>query len=711
MVFRPRVWSWTRWPVRCLALLGAVVCGWACALGVAAPAVAADKPAEAAVPVKKVVLYSSGVGYFERSGEVEGDAKLDLRFQTAEVNDLLKSLVPRDLGGGQVSTVTYGSMDPITRTLKTFAIDLTDNPTLGALLAQVRGEGVEIRQGGQPTEGTIVGLEKRREEAGDEVIEREFLLLLTSGGLRSFALDAIESVRLTNPSLDADLRQALGVLALGHSTDKKTVSLQFTGKGRRPVRVGYVLETPIWKTSYRLVLADGQEPTLQGWAIVENTTEDDWRDVRLTLVSGRPISFVMNLYQPLYVPRPEVVPELFASLAPQTYGQDMDRAEQEFAARKAAPAPAMAAAPAAPPAPSRLRAAEGFASGGGGFGADQQADKLESLALGRGVQSLATAEEVGELFQYEIAVPVSLARQQSALLPIVTAPVKADKLSIYNAAVHAKHPLRGLRFVNSTDLHLMQGPITVFDDGAYAGDAQIEDLPPKSERLVSYALDLETEVAPLPKPVTTELVGVKIYRGTLYSSHRLRRQQEFTVKNSDSEPKTVLIEWPLDNTWKLLEPAKPTETTRDRYRFAVEAAPGKPEKLSIVEEQTRSETVGVANVDDGLILLYQRSDVVSGPVKSALAEIQSRKQNLARIREQIQRIEQTVQAISQDQSRMRDNMGRLDRNAPLYQRYVAKLDAQENELEQHRLQLEELAVELAEAQRSFEEFIGGLDVK
>ena len=149
----------------------------------------------------------------------------------------------------------------------------------------------------------------------NDVVETEYLNLLTGDGLRSVPLASVGRIKLTNEKLDGELRQALAVLALGHATDKKTVTLNFTGQGKRPVQVGYIQQAPIWKTSYRLVLADKDAPFLQGWAIVENTTEDDWKDVRLTLVSGRPISFVMNLYQPLYVPRPVVEPELFASLA------------------------------------------------------------------------------------------------------------------------------------------------------------------------------------------------------------------------------------------------------------------------------------------------------------------------------------------------------------------------------------------------------------
>ena len=158
---------------------------------------------------------------------------------------------------------------------------------------------------------------------------------------------------------------------------------------------------------------------------------------------------------------------------------------------------------------------------------------------------MAQASDVGEMFQYEIASPVTLPRQQSAMLPIVNESVKGEKVSIYNPSVQAKHPLNGLRLTNSTDLHLMQGPITVFDGGAYAGDAKIDDLPPKSERLISYALDLDTEVAPESTGRPEQLVNVSIVKGTLHASRKLTRVQNYTVKNSGSKVKKVLIEYPL----------------------------------------------------------------------------------------------------------------------------------------------------------------------
>ncbi|HEX3726431.1 MAG TPA: hypothetical protein VHV08_09320, partial [Pirellulales bacterium] len=380
---------------------------------------AAEEPSQGtALPLNRVVLFNSGVGYFEHRGQVDGDAHIDLRFRVDDINDLLKSMVLEDRGGGTISTVTYGSRDPITKTLKTFPVDLTNNPTLGQILDQVRGERVQV-EAPNAIAGVLLGIEKRKKEVGTnhDTIDAEFLNLLTDEGLRSVPLDSVSRIKLTNEKLDGELRQALEVLARGHNTDKKTVSLSLLGQGKRMVRVAYIQEMPIWKTSYRLVLDDNGMPFLQGWAIVENTTEDDWKSVALTLVSGRPISYRMDLYEPLYIQRPLEHVELFASLRPQTYGQDLATPPPgEVAGVELQLAPAPAASPAAKSARDLRGGMGGLGGGRGktGVPADSAQVRMkdsenERLQVTRNAS--ASAGDVGELFQYVIAAPVKLARQ------------------------------------------------------------------------------------------------------------------------------------------------------------------------------------------------------------------------------------------------------------------------------------------------------------
>jgi hypothetical protein len=675
--------------------------------------------AEPALPLEKVVLFTSGVGFFQHGGRVTDDAEVEMTFKAAQINDLLKSMVLEDLGGGTVSTVSYASRDPLTKTLETFAVNLTDNPSLGQLIGRLRGARIEV-DAAAPASGTIVGVETRMVPAGDDgKVEKEYLTVLTADGLRTLPLDTVTRLRLLDERLQGELEKALAVLALGHDNERKSVTLSFAGKGPRQVRVGYVQEAPVWKTSYRIVLpaeqADGgkAKALLQGWAIVENTTDQDWREVRMSLVSGRPISFTMDLYQPLYVPRPEVQQELYASLAPQVYRQDLQADEKAFGkeaakgeqlealAKRSEDRRNRALAAAMPAAPAAMAARKAM----------EEADAAVMLTGAAAVRSMAEGVALGELFRYEISTPVSIARQRSAMLPIVGEDVEAERVAIYNDRVLAKHPLAGLRLKNVTSLNLMQGPITVYDAGGYAGDARIEDMPPGSERLVSYAVDLDVEVAPRLEQKPEELVSVKIAKGTLVAARKLVRRKVFEIKNSGKTAATLLVEHPREGGWRLVEPKQATETTAQAYRFAVTAEPGKPTRLEVAEEQLLDQRFAVTSLDDGAIAFYTNSKVTSPRVKESLQNVIEMKRNLERIAAERTQREQQVATVGQEQDRIRQNMQQLDRGSELYTRYVQKFAQQEDTVEMLRKEIADRLAREQEARRMLEQTLLALDAE
>ena len=682
-----------------------------------------NRAEEFPLPLEKVVLFTSGVGYFQHGGKVNNDAQVEMSFKSEHINDLLKSMVLEDLGGGTVSTVSYASRDPLTKTLETFAVNLTDNPSMGQLLGRLRGEAIDV-DALAPASGTIVGVEKRAVPVGaDKTIEKEFVTILTKDGLRTLPLDSITRIKLVDPRLQSELEKALAVLALGHDNEKKSVTLNFSGKGARDVRVGYVQQTPIWKTSYRLVLDDaagGNQAMLQGFAIVENTTDNDWKDVSMSLVSGRPISFVMDLYQPLYVPRPEVQQELYASLVPQVYGQDLAGGEREFLeaasrSRITADNPLVANKLRK----SQLAANQLAAAPAGSFAKNDSQDQLQDndnkgwhdksmFEAAASVQSMAQGGALGELFRYEIAKPVTIQRQRSAMLPIVGEKVEAEKVAIYDERVMAKHPLAGLRLVNSTKLNLMQGPITVYDGGAYAGDARVEDMAPGSERLLSYAVDLDVEIAPRAVVNPEEIVSVRVEKGTLIASRKLAREKKFDVKNSGDKAVKVLVEYPLESGWKLVKPAKADEVTRDRQRFVVIAQPGKPAVLDVAEEMLVDQRIVITNLDDNAILFYSNAKVTSPDVKKALAEIIRRKREIEQVVREKAASQQEIATVSQEQDRIRQNMQQLDRGSELYTRYVQKFAQQEDRVETLRKEVAQREKQEQEARRALDDFLSQL---
>ncbi|MBC7772294.1 MAG: hypothetical protein H7210_07360, partial [Pyrinomonadaceae bacterium] len=541
-------------------------------------------PADAdIVPIRKITLYRSGVGFFERSGMIQGDAKLELRFKTEEINDIIKSMVLIDKGGGRIDSVSYGSKEPLSRRLASFGVNIAGNPSVPQLLDQLRGASIRVTAGGEQVSGTILGVEQRRlaPHKDHPSFDAPFLNLVTQTGMRSIAIADISSFDILDKQLAEELNKALAALAEYRADRSKTVDVNFSGKGvagAREVVVGYVHEMPVWKTTYRIILpqdpeksatadadthVDQGEPrtpskteprrkpsatgadtpktkvALQGWAIVENNTDQDWNDVRLGLVSGRPVSFQMDLYEPLFVTRPFVPVPMIPGVAPRAYSGGIESdlvltLKDHLATGQSAVPFDRDGKPGGGRSyrNSQLRSGEPGKPDGLMRELSSYADNKETYA-GLGITDLsdyaaaaqAAGGEVGEIFQFELEAPVTLERQRSAMIPIMTTSIAGRRVSIYSAADGGEHPMRGVEITNDSNLQLIPGPITVFDGSqnksAYAGDAQIGHVGPGDKRLLAYAVDLDVAVLTSPE-TTSNLTRVRIINGVYEATYKVR---------------------------------------------------------------------------------------------------------------------------------------------------------------------------------------------
>ncbi len=325
--------------------------------------------------------------------------------------------------------------------------------------------------------------------------------------------------------------------------------------------------------------------------------------------------------------------------------------------------------------------------------------------------SAAAAADVGELFQYRIGPAVSLNRQESAMLPIVDDEISGAKLSVYNPAVQLKHPLCGLRLKNTTSLHLMQGPITVFDGGSYAGDARIEDIAPGGERLLTYSLDLDVEVAIKATDAPEEITSIRLLKGALLAQHKAVRTRTYTLKNSNQKDRTILVEQPIEAGWQLVTPKEPAEKTAAVYRFAVDVPAGKSVDLQVVEERLYGQQLAIGNMGNDAIRIFINQRVISPKAKAALeqiVEMQSRKLGVVQERQQL---EQQVKNINEEQNRIRQNMQQLDRNSDLYKRYVKKFGEQEDAVETLRRQIEKLTQDEVRQAKALDDYLSSLDLE
>ncbi len=639
--------------------------------------------AQETLPITRVVLFRSGVGYIERFGQVNGEASLTLSLRETQMNDLLKSLVLVDFDGGQILPAQYTPRDPLTRTLSAFAINLGDNPSMAMLMMRLRGAPVAVQVGKETLEGTVLSVETRKVPANESVVDQQFVNLWTREGLRSVALSEISRLRVRDERLQNELENALSALGTGLDNTRKTVELRLRGQGSRRVLVGYLTEMPLWKMTYRLVIGAG-EPLLQGWAIVENTTDEDWRNVRVELASGRPVSFIQNLYEPLYLQRPRVDAKPEETPVPGAPEAAMEKEQ-----------PLALAMPRA---------------GRGAFGeptAPMLADAAD--AMRESVVEMATGQERGALFDYRIEQPVTVLRQQSAMLPVLNRAVQATTVSLYNPANHPRHPFFGVKLVNTTDLTLMEGPVTVYLNGSYGGDAQLTTLEPKGERVLTFALDLGVEVVRDRDNIVGQTIAVKIVDGVLEQRTRLRRENEYRIVNRDNQPRVLLLEQPVQSDWELVEP-RDAERTANFHRFRLELTPNQTRTLKVIEERTLQTTIALLQADDAALNVYIQDTRLDERLRQALKRILDSRRAIANLDAEIRRQETIIRAIADDQARIRENMKTLDRNSELYREYVQKLTQQEREIEQARRTVQRLQEQKDRAQRELSEFIAGLNL-
>ncbi len=693
---------------RVLCLLPAA----ACLLPVFAHAQAQTSP-PSLLPVRSVSLFTSGVSYIERGGTVDGNADVALLFPTDQVNDLLKSLVLID-GGGQVQPVTYGTRDPVSRTLQSFAIDVTQPTSRADLLQKLRGARVLVTPNTGPAlTGQIVGVETRTEHRPDGTVTDNIptLNLLTDAGLQSIDLNTTRAVQILDPRLNQEFKQALSVLASGADNARRPVTLHFAGTGRRDVRVGYVGEAPLWKVSYRLLLggagagasgagaAASASNYLQGWAMVENTTDDDWNGIHLSLVSGRPVSFIQDLYQPLYLPRPVVPPDVIASPYPQTHGANL----QEDAPRDLKITGNLDSL-------SRSGAVDtngvdgSVVNGAGTVGGRRepvapspssapvsraynlQGDNSLFIAenLKQSVRAQAQGASVGEQYAYNVAIPVTLPRQQAAMIPIVAQDIGGDKVLLYNADTDPKFPLDAVRLRNTTGLHLKGGPVTLFDGGTYAGDARMEDVSPGETRLISYAVDLSVQGSKDMRGGGIVQTSLYLHRGVLSITRSERMEALYQFKSQAAGPRTLVVEQPFQGGTVLVQPAKADERTPDVYRFDLPILPGKTAALTVITERPLYSNITLIDSDLDAISVYANDTSIPAKQRAVLQSIVQQRREIDTLRGGAQARTQRVASFTSDQERIRKNMQALDKASPLYKRYAGELDAQETQIQRLR---------------------------
>ncbi len=630
--------------------------------------------------LKRVVLYTSGVGYFEYEDRITHDSITELELERKQVPDVLKSLVIMLEGDVALGGVACDTRDPIEKTLQSFDIDVT-GPSLSKLLGQLRGQPIRLQLSAETVDGILYGVEPvtRIVEKNEE--KRFQLHLMGDGGFRSVPLGEVRHVEIIDESVRENLQSALALLAENRSSERKTLSVSYRGRGAGNLRLGYLVETPIWKTSYRLI----HEPDgirVQGWAHIENMTGHDWDNVTLSLLSGSPVSFIQNLYDPLYKNRPVV---------PYDTGKGIE--------------------PYVPDAVMRERVQASFH---GAASARMEADKeMKALAprvSAAGISAQASGAEAGELFEYAVDYPISLARHQSLMLPIVSGQINGRKVSIFNSSVHERHPMNSLLITNSTGLYLMRGPVTVFDDGVYAGDALLPDMEEGEDRVIPYAVDTGCDIQSSRTTAPYEVVRISIVNGVLHERRKFVQEAVYTLHNKQPSAVDLILEHPYREQWELVVPKSAVSRTRENYRISIGLKPASQETLRIIEERVVTERVHLNGLRSDRLDYYLEQKSISSAVRKAMrqwAALQSAKTALEQDERQI---EKQLEAFEKEQQRIRENMKVVEKTAASYSRWETMLIEQEDEITVLKDRVADVRIQLKEKKREIRNFLENLDV-
>jgi hypothetical protein len=473
------------------------------------------------------------------------------------------------------------------------------------------------------------------------------------------------------------------------------------------VTASYVVPTPIWKSSYRLVFGEGQQPLLEGWAIVDNTTGEDWANVNLSLVSGLPVSFISKLYEPRYIQRPVIQLAQDRAWRPTVHGGAIEEAEMAANAPMAPPSPGIVAGGAGSMEGRAYRQVVADQAKAEAFG-DRQRFAMQTSS---NVAATAVAAELGELFEYRIEHPVTIRAGESAMLPFFRSDVKARRLIIYDESNGSQHPLNAVELTNSTGTTLDGGAITVYEAGAYAGEALVETVKSGDKRLVSYAVDLGTRMTTAFDSESKLLSEFHFRRGILTFRNSQLDTKTFTIRNVDNKPKTVIIEHPARPEYNLVG-MKAAEKTANAYRFEVPIAPNEIKKFPVTEEYVYTEDIAVENLSHEQLFSYVRNKQLNEQGRQKLQQLAELKQKIADADRDVQRIEEQTRSIFEDQNRLRNNISTL-RSVPgqdvKVQEYANKLSQQEGELVALRDRQSQLKQQHDELQRKINELIETLE--
>lgn len=638
------------------------------------------------LPVTRVSLYKNGVGFFEHAGRVTGDGRVTIDFTTAQLNDVLQSLTAIDLNGGRIAGAGYNSTTPVEQQLKALPLGLGQQPTELEFYSAIRGARVEVRGAGAVIVGRLLNMEIVNGVAkdGQQAVERRLLTLVGDGGeVRTIELTNATSVRLLDQDLHVDVTRYLQLLASTRNEGLRHLTIEDHGTGTRELRVSYLSEVPIWKSTYRILFTEPvngtagarQTATLQGWSVVDNTTGADWNRVQLSLIAGAPQSFIQPLSVPYYSRRPEIPLPQEAQLTPQTHESG------EMLKEEAPPPPS-------PPVPMAARAAPqrglmGGAGAGSGIGAGGpsatvaiQNQSFAEMAV-NSFRVNATASAFDDYFEYRIGEPVTIRKNESAMVPILQTKVDAERVTLWSTKQPT--PLRALWITNTSKLTLDRGSFSIVEDDNFGGEGLLDPIHPAERRLLSYAVDQAVRVTSESSNNSSRVVGITASKGVLQVRESQVSELEYLVRNAAAESRTVVVEHPVLAGYTLDSEVKPEETTPAVYRFRVVTKPGETVRLHVGQRRANTVRYQLTNSNDAQLAFFLNQTNGNPAVKQALEPILEARRRVAGAQSAVDSANTKLTGLRADEERERANVTALaNTDKGSRERFVRELNATED---------------------------------
>lgn len=642
------------------------------------------------IPLKKVTLYSSGVAHYVHEGTVAGSGNIALLFSPAQINDVLKSLVVMDPGAKSLA-VNYQSEDTLRKTLESLKIDLSAATTLYDILKAQKGAEVELFTPHQII-GKILSVDKNSSKETDTF----FISLAAKDDIHIIAFSDIQSFTFTDKKRNEDLNTALALILDASAKNRKKLDIKIDAQGERKIGLSYVMEAPVWKASYRLDMGT-DKAAFQAWAIIDNSTDLDWKNITLTLTTGRPVGFTQNLYAPYYTYRPEV-PLAIAQAAEAETFDSADRAVEYAAAM--------------PLAEKRSAMMKKEAYGYTVAGYDEaEYDDLQEKNDSAYFENQAEAGNAGEMFAFTPSKPVTLERQQSTMIPLTLASLPAEKYSVFSSIPYNErvNPKFCISIENTSGLKLPAGPITVLDGGEYAGDALLEFLPEAEKRLIAYGDDIEVTGSKRADSTRT-IETIKMTDGVMTTSYRQVQSTTYLIRNANKKERTVIVEHAKNAGFELMTKQALAETTANKYRFKFKAAGNTGTELKVEEARTYQSTQKIFDMNSNTFISYTTNSEIPEKVRKAFASIITEKEKVTAAERALKTLQDRQTEIGKEQDRVRRNLEAVGSESQQGRAFLTKLLKLETELDELKTDIATATERVNKTQQNFTAFVKSIRI-